>query len=208
MLNGAADALYEVVLFIVFGVVVGFQVIAENAAKSLVDTCTDFSAELVDEGVGGAARFAVDEFEEHLALGESACLQLLGILVGDVLLGLLNQFGTLLCGKIGACQLKLVEALLAYLGVGQHLLDIADELLILAYLLGSEQHRSRADGDFAQLEKRDGVAIEDGTISHDAVVIGLRQGSGRHERQQAEKQYERNASKHNYQIYKDSFMTK
>ena len=62
------DAFNEVVLFVVFGVVLSFEIIAKKTGKCLVETGTQFPAQFVHKDIRCASRFAVDEFEQYLAL--------------------------------------------------------------------------------------------------------------------------------------------
>ena len=67
MLHGKDDALHEVVVLVVFRVIASLEVVAEQAGKGLIESCAYFAPQFVDKHVGGAPRFAVDEFEQYLA---------------------------------------------------------------------------------------------------------------------------------------------
>ena len=73
------------------GVIFCLQVIAPQAGKALVEEGAHLAAQFLNHFVAGVAGLAVDEADEDKALRDGQVLQFLGVLFGDLRLGLFHQ---------------------------------------------------------------------------------------------------------------------
>ena len=94
---------FDVVVFrVVVRVVFCLEVVAPETGEALVEEGAHLAPQFLDDLIASVASFAVDESDEDEPLRDGEVLQLLGILVGDFVFGLLHQaFAFRLVADIG-----------------------------------------------------------------------------------------------------------